>query len=89
MINYYHRRKAGQSRWISRLRGSLDEVSESEEYKENGNTGAIALTEVPYFNVELVGVPALAYLGREVFNGNPNFDHLLNENGKCRDHLSI
>lgn len=79
MTNYYDRRKAGQKRWIGELRNAIDIVSASEEYKSNGNAGPIQLTEVPFFDVELVGVPALAYLGKSSYAENPNFSHLMED----------
>jgi arsenite-transporting ATPase len=77
MKNYYERRKAGQNRWIQELTEATNKVSTSTEYKENGGSGPIAVTTVPFFDVELVGVPALAYLGRECLIDNPNFKHLM------------
>lgn len=79
LLTYYERRRSGQQRWIGELRTAIDQVSSSEEYKTNGNYGPIALTEVPFFDVELVGVPALAYLGRECFNDNPSMAHLMGD----------
>lgn len=76
---YYNRRRSGQQKWIGKLREAIDEVSASEQFKKNGNTGPIALTQVPFFDVELVGVPALAYLGRECFINNPSFSYLMNQ----------
>jgi arsenite-transporting ATPase len=76
---YYERRVAGQDRWISKLTEAIADVSASEEYKSNGSADSIALTKVPFFDVELVGVPALAYVGSQCFNENPGFAHLLNE----------
>ena len=55
MKNYYERRKAGQDRWIEKLKSATADVSASEEYKSNG-AGEIHVTEVPFFDVELVGV---------------------------------
>ena len=76
---YYERRKAGQERWIAKLTDTIADVSASKEYKSNGSPEPIALTEVPFFDVELVGVPALAYLGRQCFSDNPSFSHLMND----------
>jgi len=81
LAKYYERRKSGQRKWIGELQEAADGVSSSEAYKSNGNTGPIALTEVPFFSVELVGVPALAYLGTQVFNNNPSFSYLMDDNG--------
>ena len=80
MKNYYERRKAGQDRWIEKLKSATADVSASEEYKSNG-AGEIHVTEVPFFDVELVGTPALGYLGQTCYASNPNFDHLINESG--------
>ena len=82
MKNYYERRRGGQTRWISELKSAADDVSSSEEYKSNGNgNDSIQITEVPFFDVELIGVPALGYVGQQSFVDNPSFDHLLNECG--------
>ena len=78
MKNYYNRRKAGQGRWINELKSATNDVSASEEYKSNGG-GEIQVTEVPFFDVELVGTPALAYLGQSSFANDPNFDNLIND----------
>lgn len=77
MTNYYERRKVGQQRWIKELTESAGEISSSKEFRDNGDSGPIAVTSVPFFDVELVGVPALAYLGRECFVDNTNFAHLM------------
>jgi hypothetical protein len=79
---YYQRRRAGQNRWVKELKETIDKVSASSEFKDNGSDKPIALTEVPFFDVELVGVPALYYLGSQCFVDNPNFSHLMEE-GKC------
>lgn len=76
---YYERRKAGQGKWVGKLREAIGEVSDSPEYKDNGSDKPIALTEVPFFDAELVGVPALYYLGSQCFVENPNFSHLMDE----------
>ena len=84
MMNYYNRRKAGQSRWIETLQESIADVSNSKEYKSNGSgSDPIALTTVPFFDVELVGVPALAYLAQTSYVNNPSFSYLMEENGEC------
>jgi len=77
---YYERRKAGQTKWVELLQEAIDKVSKTKEYLDNGGTGRIGLVSVPFFDVELVGVPALAYLGRECFIENPNFSHLMQGN---------
>lgn len=80
MTNYYDRRKAGQQRWIEELTVAADKVSAANEYQNNGSSGPITVTSVPFFDVELVGVPALAYLGRECYVNNPSLEHLMKEN---------
>eukprot|EP00547_Thalassionema_nitzschioides_P004592 CAMPEP_0194208800 /NCGR_PEP_ID=MMETSP0156-20130528/7144_1 /TAXON_ID=33649 /ORGANISM="Thalassionema nitzschioides, Strain L26-B" /LENGTH=763 /DNA_ID=CAMNT_0038935837 /DNA_START=73 /DNA_END=2364 /DNA_ORIENTATION=- len=77
IMNYYERRRSGQERWIKEITEAADKVSETDEYKSNGSFNTIAVTPVPFFDVELVGVPALAYLGRECYINNPNFQHLM------------
>jgi len=77
--NYYERRKSGQQRWIGELTDATEKVSSTDEYKNNGNPSPIAVTSLPFFDVELVGVPALAYLGSECFVNNPNFQHLMSQ----------
>lgn len=77
---YYERRKSGQQRWVGQLREAVEGVSSSAEYRDNGpSTGPIQLTEVPFYDAELVGVPALAYLGGQTFENNPGFAHLLED----------
>ena len=34
------------------------------------------MTTLPFFDVELVGIPALGYVGSQYFSNNPNFQHL-------------
>ena len=80
MTNYYERRKAGQTKWVGLLQEAIDKVSNTKEYQNNGDTGPIGLTTIPFFDMELVGVPALAYLGRECFVDNQNFAYLMREN---------
>jgi len=78
MINYYERRKSGQNKWIENLQDAIEEVSSSSQYKDNGG-GQIQLTQSPFFDVELVGTPALAYLGQTVFGTNENFEYLMKD----------
>lgn len=84
LASYYERRRGGQQRWISELRKATEDVSSSNEYKENGSPDPISLTEVPFFDVELVGVPALAYVGKQTFESNPSFSHLLGDDGESK-----
>jgi arsenite-transporting ATPase len=79
MRRYYNRRVSGQQRWITELREACQEVSSSVEYQENDTTtttgGAvnnIVVTEVPFYDMELVGVPALGYLGSQTFFATSN-----------------
>ena len=69
----------GQAKWLERLTQAVEDVSASEEYQSNGPSTTIHINQVPFFDVELVGVPALAYVGSQVFQGNPNFEHLFRE----------
>lgn len=85
MEGYYERRKGGQGRWIEILKETIGKVSASPEFKENGSDKPIALTEVPFFDVELVGVPALYYLGSQCFINSPNFEHLMEDSGREAD----
>lgn len=75
--NYYERRKSGQQRWIKEISQAAEKVSATSEYQNNGASSPIAVTSIPFFDVELVGVPALAYLGRECYVNNPSFEHLI------------
>ena len=78
LVNYYHRRRSGQAKWIDKLKEAAADVSASEEYQSNGKDQApIAITELPFFDVELVGVPALAYVGSQHFLHNHNLAHLM------------
>jgi hypothetical protein len=61
------------------LKAAAEDVSGSEEYKSNGDPSPIAITEVPFFDVELVGVPALGYVGSQQLVDNPNFKHLMED----------
>ena len=76
MMRYYERRKAGQDKWINELQTAVDGISKSGQYQANGG-GKIQLTKSPFFDVELVGVPALAYLGESVYASNKNFQYLI------------
>lgn len=75
---YYDRRKDGQKKWIAKLEEAVQDVSCSEEYKANGSSAPIGITRVPFFDVELVGVPALGYLAAQCFTENLSFAHLMN-----------
>ena len=93
MIKYYQRRVSGQQKWIQALHDAVQKVSQSKEYQQNigNNNGSsdnenrsestlsksIEITQVPFFDVELVGIPALGYIGSQVYRNNPNFNHLL------------
>eukprot|EP00804_Cyclotella_cryptica_P022201 CCRYP_020952-RA/>CCRYP_020952-RA protein AED:0.05 eAED:0.08 QI:0/0/0/1/1/1/2/0/803 len=72
MKTYYDRRGGGQQRWITELKDACADVSKSEEYRSNAGQGGgtdrgIVVKEVPYYDVELVGVPALGFLGSMTF----------------------
>jgi len=82
MNTYYERRRDAQKRWINEIQKSADEVSASAEFRSNGGDAPIALTKVPFFDVELVGVPALNYVGNTVFKENESFSQLMTEQGK-------
>eukprot|EP00549_Striatella_unipunctata_P011191 CAMPEP_0118690000 /NCGR_PEP_ID=MMETSP0800-20121206/9817_1 /TAXON_ID=210618 ORGANISM="Striatella unipunctata, Strain CCMP2910" /NCGR_SAMPLE_ID=MMETSP0800 /ASSEMBLY_ACC=CAM_ASM_000638 /LENGTH=427 /DNA_ID=CAMNT_0006587491 /DNA_START=71 /DNA_END=1354 /DNA_ORIENTATION=+ len=60
-------------------------VTDPPEYKSHYGEEAISLTEVPFYDVELVGVPALAFIGRETFGNNPTFQHLMGHDGGDKD----
>ena len=80
MKRYYHRRVAGQQRWISELKDACADVSLSEEYQSNtggGGGSPLVVKEVPFYDVELVGVPALGFLGSQTFGGDDNFERLV------------
>jgi len=76
---YYKRRRDGQRKWLDELGSVVDDVSSSVEYQENndGNGGGIKLKEVPYVDVELVGTPALSFLGTSTFVNDPQYRYLL------------
>ena len=77
---YYQRRLAGQTKWIAKLQEAVSEVSSSPEYQSNGSSNKpIAVTTVPFFDVELVGIPAMAYVGTQVFVNNADFQHLMTD----------
>jgi arsenite-transporting ATPase len=77
LANYYQRRRDGQTLWIGKLKDAAADVSRSEEYRSNGNPAPITVTEIPFFDVELVGVPAMGYVGYHSLVNNPNFGHLM------------
>lgn len=79
-LKQYERRRNAQMHWISELQKVVDEVSASEEYRLNNGSGdnsPIRLTKVPFFDAELVGVPALTYVGNTVFKENDGFSQLI------------
>eukprot|EP00571_Detonula_confervacea_P013925 CAMPEP_0172303728 /NCGR_PEP_ID=MMETSP1058-20130122/5239_1 /TAXON_ID=83371 /ORGANISM="Detonula confervacea, Strain CCMP 353" /LENGTH=870 /DNA_ID=CAMNT_0013014671 /DNA_START=33 /DNA_END=2645 /DNA_ORIENTATION=- len=86
MKRYYDRRVAGQQRWISELTEACEDVSTSDEYRSNDDddSGIIQVTEVPFYDMELIGAPALGYLGAQTFGAsqggeseNNNFERLV------------
>ena len=87
LVNYYRRRVAGQQKWIGKLRQVAEDVSATPEYLDNrmneaGTDNFIAITELPFFDVELVGVPALGYVGAQHLSSNPHFQDLMQEQGR-------
>jgi len=97
MKRYYDRRVAGQQRWISELKDACADVSNSEEYatnSDNSNDGGgsgsnwdsqIKVTEVPFYDMELVGPPALGYLGSQTF-GEDGFENLMGFDDRNNHH---
>jgi len=77
--NYYDQRRNGQIKWVTKLTEVADDVSSSEQYRSNGNPAPIAITKLPFFDVELVGIPALGYIGSQHFSDNHNFKHLMED----------
>jgi arsenite-transporting ATPase len=82
---YYERRCAGQQKWIGKLRETVNKVSNSNEYQENGSAAPIAITTVPFFDVELVGVPALGYVGSQIYPSQESFRYLLLTEDRSND----
>ena len=86
MKMYYDRRVLGQQRWIHELKEACADVSKSEEYKNNvgegdGTANDVVVKEVPYYDVEMVGVPALGFLGSQTF-ADPSFQRLIGFEGE-------
>ena len=79
LVKYYERRRENQSQWINKLKSVASDVSATEAYKSNGSPSPISVSEFPFFDVELVGVPALGYVGSQQIVGNPSFEYLLND----------
>lgn len=77
--NYFERRVTGQLKWIGKMEEAVQKVSNAAEFKNNGSPAPIAITQVPFFDVELVGVPALGYVGSQVYLDNPHFSHLMTD----------
>jgi len=89
MKRYYDRRVTGQQRWIAELKAACGDVSSSEEYKSNtggdaSDSSDIGVAEVPFYDIELVGVPALGYLGSQTF-GADSFERLIGFDRDDRD----
>ncbi len=78
LVRYYERRRENQSQWVDKLKSAASDVSSTQEYQSNGSPSLICVSEFPFFDVELVGVPALGYIGSQQIVGNPNFDYLIN-----------
>jgi arsenite/tail-anchored protein-transporting ATPase len=91
---YYQRRVSQQQKWITELTSSVQKVSDSIEYQQNVGPSddkmpnAITVTSVPYWDVELVGAPALGYVGSQVYAGNPNFAHLVASSSLSKDNAA-
>ena len=85
MVNYYNRRVAGQRQWIGKLEQAAADVSASQEFQSNGNPAPIAINQLPFFDVELVGVPALGYIGMQHLANNPNLSHLMQDEGPSEE----
>eukprot|EP00573_Skeletonema_grethae_P002075 CAMPEP_0201686454 /NCGR_PEP_ID=MMETSP0578-20130828/893_1 /ASSEMBLY_ACC=CAM_ASM_000663 /TAXON_ID=267565 /ORGANISM="Skeletonema grethea, Strain CCMP 1804" /LENGTH=827 /DNA_ID=CAMNT_0048170517 /DNA_START=56 /DNA_END=2539 /DNA_ORIENTATION=+ len=81
MKRYYDRRVAGQQRWISELKDACADVSNTEEYRENtggsNDSNDIVVKEVPFYDVELVGPPALGFIGSMTFGSDERFQRLV------------
>jgi len=77
MKNMYERRKAGQQKCLQTLTDVAKDVSCSDEYQRNGDSSPISVTQIPFFDVELVGTAALTYLGTTCYKNNPSFSHLM------------
>jgi arsenite-transporting ATPase len=76
----YDRRRNAQLHWIQELEKVAEDVSLSEEYRSNNRSGSntpISVTKVPFFDVELVGIPALTYFGNTIFQDKESFQPLL------------
>ena len=73
----YERRKAGQQKCLQTLTDVAKDVSCSDEYQRNGDSSPISVTQIPFFDVELVGTAALTYLGTTCYKNNPSFSHLM------------
>ena len=83
LLQYYQRRKAGQTRWISELTDAISTVSKSEAYQSNGKISTdITLTQIPFFDVELVGVPALGYLAKSCYTDNSVFKYMMDDSSE-------
>mmetsp|Transcript_28085 Transcript_28085/g.44190 ORF Transcript_28085/g.44190 Transcript_28085/m.44190 type:complete len:830 (-) Transcript_28085:98-2587(-) len=81
MKRYYDRRVAGQQRWISELKDACADVSNTDEYKENtggsNDSNDIVVKEVPFYDVELVGAPALGFIGSMTFGSDEKYQRLV------------
>jgi arsenite-transporting ATPase len=85
LLQYYERRRENQSQWVQKLKSAALDVSGTGEYQNNGPALPISVSEFPFFDVELVGVPALSYVGSQQIVGNPNFDHLMKMDSGTND----
>jgi arsenite/tail-anchored protein-transporting ATPase len=77
-VNYYRNRCKGQEKWMKTLQERIEAVSATPEYQRTGPKRPIAITKVPFFDVELVGIPALGYVGAQSFDDD-TFGYLLDD----------
>lgn len=91
ILNYYQRRRDGQKQWIEKLKEAAHDVSATEEYRSNGPSAEfpITITEFPFFDVELVGVPALGFVGGQHITANTNFEHVFKNNNVNKDEPKV
>ena len=90
IANYYNRRREGQQKWIGKIREAADHVSSSNEYQSNGSSSSpINVVELPFFDVELVGIPALGFVGGQHIANQQAFDHLIADSGNSEPKVVI
>lgn len=84
-VQYDERRCVGQPKWIGKLQETVNNASNSNEYQKNGSAAPKPITTVPFFDNELVGVPALGYVGSQIYPSRESFRHLLVTEGRSKD----